>query len=568
MPAVAISASDLVSLLGRSLEGEELRSAVLGCKAEVEDVEGDEIRLEVKDSNRIDLLSVEGIARTLKGYLGTKKGLEKYVSRPSGIRIRVDSSVRKVRPYVVACCARNARLTDAILASYMNFQEKIHTTYGRGRRRMAIGFYDLELISPPIRYTLTKPDENAFIPLGSEEPMTPRQILMSHPKGREFAHLLRGHGRYPMLLDSRNQVLSMPPIINSNTPGKVTSETTNLFVEATGSDFDVLSLGLNVLATALSDRGCETGSVEISYGTKDIRITPDFSTSQRKLHPGRCKGTLGLSIGSREMVDLLKRARFGARISRGLILVQVPCYRGDIMHESDLIEEIAIMYGYGRMVPIRPRIPTTGRTDELEDFSDTIRELMIGLGFQEIMTFVLTSPQNVSGNMRNRQMSFVEVENPSTETFSIFRPDLLPSVLEFLGHNAHVAYPQLVFEVGDAVELADGRCTTIRKACLAWADSRVNVTQIRGTVESLLSSLGCQVRVEPATAPPFIEGRGASVVLDDDHVGIFGEIHPEVLTSWQIPVPVLAAELKVLPIYNAVRKSSRSSGCTPRCASP
>jgi len=557
MPATSIFASDLRSLLGRSLDQKELESAMLGCKARVEGVEGDEIKLEIMDSNRVDLLSTEGIVRTLKGYLGIETGLPKFKVRPSGSQVRVDPKVKTVRPCVVACCAKGVRLSDEAISSYMNLQEKMHTTYGRGRRRMAIGFYDLDLIKPPVAYTVTRPDGHAFVPLGCEEEMTPERILTDHPKGREFAHLLEGFDHYPILLDSQGQVLSMPPVINSNTLGRITPETQNLFVEATGMDFRALSLGLNVLATALADRGAKIGGVELVYGRKDVRVTPDFSTEVRALDPIHCNRLLGLSMDRNEMIGLLRRARLGARPFNRVIRVQVPPYRGDVMHETDLIEEVAVMHGYRRMEPIRPRIPTVGRTDELEDFSDAVREIMVGLGFQEIMTFVLTSPQKASANMRNRQMSFVEIENPSTETFSIFRPDLLPSVLEFLGRNAHVAYPQLVFEVGDAVELADGRCTTIRKACLAWADSKVNVTQIRGTVESLLSSLGCQVRVEPTSAPPFIEGRAASVMLDEVEVGIFGEIHPEVLTSWQIPVPVLAAELEVLPIYRAVRKSSR-----------
>lgn len=556
MPGTTVFGSDLFSLLGRSLEDDEMRSAMMGCKAEVEGIEGDEIKLEIKDSNRIDLLSTEGIARILRGYLGIEKGMPKYRTRASGIEISVDHRVKTVRPYVVACCARGVELNEDILISYMNLQEKIHTTYGRGRRRMAIGFYDLDLIEPPITYTLTGPDENAFVPLGFEEAMTPGQILTDHPKGRDFAHLLKDFDAYPMLMDSRKQVLSMPPIINSNTLGKVAPETKNLFVEATGSDFEVLSLGLNVLATALADRGGRIESVKLVYGDKDLRETPDLSTESRELNHDHCNKLLGLNIGKRDMVDLLRRARFDARYSDGSIHVRIPPYRGDIMHETDLIEEVAIMYGYDRIEPIEPRIPTIGRTDRLEDFSDSLRELMIGLGFQEILTFILTSPENVVDKMGNRKIEFVEIENPTTRTFSIFRPDLLPSVLEFLGHNAHVSYPQRIFESGDAVEFLGGECRTSRRLCFAWADSKVNFTQMKAVVESVLLSTGCSYEVEPLRVPAFIEGRAASITLDQGSVGIFGEIHPEVLDAWQIPVPVLAAEINVDPLYRRTGNSA------------
>ncbi len=545
MPATTVSASDLFSILGRTLQGEELRSAMLGCKAEVEGIEGDEIRLEIKDSNRIDLLSTEGVARTLEGYLGIETGLPRYRARSSGIRILVDPGVKEVRPFVVACTANGVKLSDEIIISYMNLQEKIHTTYGRGRRRMAIGFYDLDLIKPPVTYAITKPDENAFVPLGCEEMMTPARILSDHPKGRDFAYLLEDFDRYPILMDSEGQVLSMPPIVNSNSLGKVGPETENLFVEATGSDFQALSLGLNVIATALADRGGRIGSVKLVYGRRDVRLTPDFRVHTARLSPDRCNRLLGMQIGRSEMADLLRRARFGARMVGSEIHVRVPPYRGDIMHETDLIEEVAVMYGYHRMEPIEPKIPTIGRSDEIEDLSDLVRELLIGFGFQEVLTFILTSPENAVVRMGKREIGVVEIENPTTQTFSIFRPDLLPSLLEFLGHNAHVPYPQMIFEVGDAVELTEEGCRTTRKACLCWADSKVNFTRIKAIVESILCALDVSFALQRAESPAFIEGRMASIGTKGTELGVFGELHPQVLGAFQIPVPTLAAELRL-----------------------
>jgi phenylalanyl-tRNA synthetase beta chain len=551
MPITTVSLSDLSGLVGRELDGKNLRSAILGAKGEVEGVDGDEVKLEIKDSNRLDLLSPEGIARTLRGFLGIEKGLPKYSSRPSGIDVLVDERVKDVRPFVVACSARGVELSEDTLVSYMNLQEKIHATYGRGRRRMAIGFYDLDLIKPPIRYILTDPDQNAFVPLGFEEEMTPRRILAEHPKGRDYAHLLEGFAGYPMLLDSEGQVLSMPPIINSSTLGRVTPETRNLFVEATGSDFGVLSLGLNVLATALADRGGQIGSVRLVYGQGDLRKTPDFSTKTMELRPESCNRLLGLEMSTGQMVDLLARARFQARMVGKDIKVTIPPYRGDMMHQADLVEEIAIMYGYDMMGPVDPKIPTVGRTDALEDFSDMLRELMIGMGFQEVMTFVLTSPENVSTKMGGRKIQCVEIENPSTQTFSVFRPDLAPSILEFLGHNAHVSYPQKIFEVGDAVAVVRGSCATQRRLSLAWADSRVNLTHLKGLVDYLMASIGVKCAVEPRDSAQFIPGRAAVVKAGRKLAGCFGEIHPEVLTAWQIPVPVLVAEFLVDPLRSA-----------------
>ncbi len=556
MPSTSISASDLEQLVGRRLEGDELRSAMFACKAEIEEIEGDEIKLEIKDSNRIDLLSAEGIARTIKGFLGIETGLPRYKCSPSGITVRVDPSVSSVRPFVVAFVAEGVELTEELIASYMALQEKIHTSYGRGRRRTAIGFYDLDLIQPPISYTVTSPDENAFVPLGEVEKMTPREILERHPKGREFAHLLEGFEKYPILKDASGNVLSMPPIINSDTLGHVTADTQNLFVEATGSEFDTLVLGINVLATALADRGATIKSVLLEYPDGITRKTPDFSVEKRDLDPLHCNKVLGLDLSASEIVDLLRKARFDAISQDEKIEVSIPPYRRDVMHENDLIEDVAIVYGYARIEPVDPQIPTIGRPDPLEEFSDLIRDTMVGFGYQEIMTFILTSPDVVSRSMRNRRIAYVELENPTTTSFSIFRPDLLPSILQFLGRNAHVSYPQRVFEVGDAVMLNGENCETRRKLCFAWADSRVNLTNIKAVVVSLLGLLDVAYSFEPTDEDPvFIPGRGAKVVSAEGTLGWFGEIHPEILENFEIPVPVLAAEFDVVLLME-----KRSSG--------
>ncbi len=553
MPSTTFLKSDLYPLLGRKLGGEELRSAILSCKGEVEEEDREEIKLEIKDSNRIDLLSTEGLARTLKGYLGMEKGLPQYSSSPANIDINVDPSVARVRPYVVAFSATGMELTDEILSSYMNLQEKMHTTHGRGRARMAIGFYDLDLISPPIRYTLTPPDQNSFIPLEGSREMSPSQILEEHPKGREFSHLVDSFERYPILLDANDQVLSMPPIINSNTLGRVTDTTRNLFVEATGTDFSALSLGLNVLATALADRGAAIGSVNLLY--KDgTRKTPDFSNPEAELQPSHCNQILGLELQPGDILDLLLRARFDARMEKNRIRVTIPCYRADIMHENDLIEEVAIMYGYQNMDPIEPQIPTIGRTNPLQDFSDLLRELAIGLGFQEVMTFVLTSPQNITTRMGDREIEYVEIENPTTRTFSVFRPDLLPSLLEFLANNTHVPYPQRVFESGDAVVRAGPACETHRKLCLVWAQSKVNFTEMKGVIEAFTGSLDIDYELKPLESPTYIEGRAARLSVDGRGAGVFGEIHPSVLESWQIPVPVLAGEFDSEILFEAIER--------------
>ena len=553
MPSTSISASDLEQLVGRRLEGDELRSAMFACKAEIEEREGDEIKLEIKDSNRIDLLSAEGIARTIKGFLGIETGLPRYKCSPSGITVRVDPSVSSVRPFVVAFVAEGVELTEELIASYMALQEKIHTSYGRGRRRMAIGFYDLDLIQPPISYTVTSPDENAFVPLGEVERMTPREILERHPKGREFAHLLEGFEKYPILKDASGNVLSMPPIINSDTLGHVTAETRNLFVEATGSEFDPLVLGINVLATALADRGGKLETVKIVY-PDTVLNTPDFTPKKTFVDVDYVNKISGLNLNGKKICQLLERARYKTILKGKRIELLYPAYRQDIMHQRDVVEDVIISFGYNKIEPLMPKLPVIGSESELEIFSNKISEVLIGLGLQEIMSYTLTSKKNLFEKMNLKNKRIVEIENPVSMNRSVFRSWILPSLLEFLSKNKHVDYPQNIFEIGDAVNIDEKRETgTVneRKLAVVLTDNTIGYEEISSYLDALMKNLGIDYKLRATEHGSFIPGRVAKILINNNSIGIIGEINPLVLEKWNLEKPVAGFEMSVdtLKVY-------------------
>src|SRR3990170_4472257 len=202
MPKIEVSHSDLNGLIGRRLTLQELQDAMLYAKGEVEANDGDLIKLEIKDSNRPDLWSAEGIAREIQGRYTTKRGMPTYKITKGKLVVKVDAKVKNVRPYTVCAVVRKLKIDKDVLSQMIQLQEKVATTFGRNRKEVAIGYYDLDKIRPPITYTTVQPEGIRFVPLEFKEEMTPKEILERHPKGKEFGHLLSGYNEYPIFIDS------------------------------------------------------------------------------------------------------------------------------------------------------------------------------------------------------------------------------------------------------------------------------------------------------------------------------------------------------------------------------
>ena len=213
MPVVTFDYYDLLSLLGKEIEKDELLTKLPMIGVSLERVYGNEISIEVFP-NRPDMLSVEGIARALRAFFGIEKGLKEYEIEPPKISLKVEESVKNVRPYIGGAVVRNVELTDELISSLMDIQEKLHFSIGKDRKKMAIGLHDFDKVNPPFVYKGVKPNEIKFVPLEKEEEMDLDEILEKHEKGIAYAHLLKNAELYPIILDKNGNVLSFPPIIN------------------------------------------------------------------------------------------------------------------------------------------------------------------------------------------------------------------------------------------------------------------------------------------------------------------------------------------------------------------
>lgn len=560
MPVIEVLYSDLENLLNTDLPSDRmaLNDILASVKGEVERWEGDEMSIEIKDGNRPDLWSVEGIARELRGVLGIEEGLIPYdVHASSGIEVKVSPHLHDIRPYIAASLVKGVRLTDDIIREFMHLQDKLDQTYGRKRARASIGLYNYDLITPPLQYTVAKPTEISFIPLGEVNQMDLETILRTHPKGIQYGHIINKHAQWPILIDSRNKVLSIPPIINSNDLGRITEDEHNIFVEVTGTVYRTVLNTLNLVTLSLADRGQDILSTTIKYAypvdSPKLLTTPKLSTSSLTLQLETVNQVLGIPLTRNEVETLLKKARYGiADVSAQEIKVIVPCYRIDVMHPHDVIEDIAIMYGYNNITPRWPQQITFGNISANERLVDLAREIIIGLGFQEILSFTLTNKEHLVHRMKAPDTRIVELINPSSQRFTCLRNWLLPGLLEFLSHNTHIEYPQKIFEVGECVildETQENRVSSHQKMGGVIAHSTANFSELKSETEAFFRNLGITLDLKVTPHPTFINGRAGSLQSHQIAFGILGEIHPRILEMWGIETPVTAFEINLTQLH-------------------
>lgn len=541
MPTITYDKKDLLKLIGKKLSDEQLEEAVSLVKPNVENITAAEITIE-HTADRPDLFGIEGMARAIANYLGIKTGLQKYSSSDSGISVKVDSV--PVRQHVACAVVRNLKLTDELIKSLMNIQEILHQTFGRKRKKIAIGVHDLDKIKPPIKY-LGFSREAKMIPLEFNHEMTLREVLEKVPKGIEYGHIIESAKFWPVFVDEEG-IFSLPPIINSDRT-KVTKQTKNLFIELTGTDKNSVMQTLNIIVTNLADRGAKIESVKLKYGAKS-EVTPDLNESVVEVEKKMISRIIGINLSGKEMISFLKRMGYSAVDAETKLEVIAPCYRADILHPVDVIEDIAIAYGYNNFTPQLPNVATVGAAHPLEKLCEKIRMSMVGFGFLEIMRPVLTNISDQFGKMNIANEKIVEIENPVSEDYSFMRTCLLPSVMKVLAANKHVEYPQNIFEIGDVVKIDEKEETgtkTIRKICGVLCHNRAGFAEIKSVVDSLLKNLEVGYHLEKLDHPSYVKGRAANIFVNKKLVGSFGEINPKVLENWEMEMPAASFEIDV-----------------------
>jgi phenylalanyl-tRNA synthetase beta chain len=504
-------------------------------------------------ADRPDLFDVGGLARALRGTLGIETGLPNYTAKPSGLTVTVDKSVadkQSYRPYIACAVMTLPAVDETSLIAIMKLQENLHWGVGRDRKLASIGVYDLATISGDIAYRTMDPDQEPFAPLGMPgRKMSGRQILKSHPKGMAYADLLADLKRYPVLVDSKNQVLSMPPIINSDET-KLKQGTTRVFIDVTGISRAAVAKSLDTLVCSLVEIGGSVETVTIVDSDGKKQTTPDLAPRTAEVDLAEAVRWLGLPLRNETLTEALRKMRFDvapAKNGAGRFTVSYPPYRTDIRHMVDLLEDVAIGYGYANIEPRLVRSMTVGTPQPEETLSDRVRQILIGLGYSEIMSLPLSTEEHQFERLRMPTPDrYPRVSNPKLKAYNVVRTHLMGGLFEALRENRRRPMPLRLFEIDNIVRLDDAAETGAaeeRRVALAEIGREAGYATVRSVVDSLARELGWQTTYTAVDHPTFVTGRAAELAVDGQKIALLGEVHPEVLANFGLTFPVALAEI-------------------------
>jgi phenylalanyl-tRNA synthetase beta chain len=541
MVSLNINKRLLLKEIGRE-ETPELLHEIARMGVEVEESTGNEFVLDITP-NRPDLLSQQGFTRAFAAFLGVKRGMHMYKTIPGKLKVYVDESVKGVRPYTACAVIKDLKLDEERLKEIIAIQEKLHVTFCRRRKKAAIGIYPMEAISGNITYTAMESGKIKFRPLEADKEMTIREILEHHPKGKEYAHLLRGLPKYAVFLDSKKKILSVPPIINSHDTGKITASTKEAFLEASGSDFRTCHEIIQIICAALADMGATIHTVEVIYGRK-TEVTPDMSAKRQEFYGYYVNRRLGTDLKEEDFATLL--ARMGLGFEKGRIretyYALLPPFRVDFLHQIDVVEDVAIALGYDKIQPVLPNVATTGGESAASKFDAVIRKVLVGYGLLEAKNYHLLSKEYQSA--MDGDTDIVTIRSSVSEGYDALRKSLLPGLLQTLTRNKVHEYPQSFFEIGRVFAPAPAHVEESQHLSIIMA-GEVDYTRMRQVVEGLLLALGLQGTFTATDDSRFLKGRCAQLVVDGAVIGVLGEMSPRVLTHAELVVPAAGAELDV-----------------------
>ncbi|ELY46277.1 phenylalanine--tRNA ligase subunit beta [Natronorubrum sulfidifaciens] len=581
MPTVDIDPDELRELTGNEeTSDDDLIDDLFGLGLEFEGrTEDGEFELEFAP-DRLDRLSVEGVARSLRYQYGDARGV--HVPSPNAAEwtIEVDESAPDERPYVTGAVIRDVNLDEDALDSLIQLQEKLHATMGRKRAKGAIGIHDLTMLkgrdavddgTPSIKYVGVDPDGDRFVPLDSDAEMTPAQVLEDHQTGQTYADLVSGYDRYPAIYDDIG-LFSFPPVINGRRT-EVSTDSRDLFVEMTGTDQWTIDKMLNIVCYALSARGATIEDVTVEYADSEAAnaasngsrtqsggrelVRPDLSTKTKTVAHDRIETILGIDLDPEEVLDLAERSGLEAEKTESddgnlVYEVTVPPYRVDVLHPLDIIDDLGRAYGFNELEPTYPDVGTVGGRHERSRLERAVRTQLVGLGFEDLLNFHMINEEE---NYARLELSPdtdaygagepATIKEPYSEDYTMLRTWVMPSLMTVLERNTHRSYPQHLSEIGFRAALDDSENTGVgesRHVGAVLASHDAGYEDAKARLQALARKFDVDLETPPTDHPAFISGRTAAVVIDGEAVGVIGEVHPTVLIEYDLEVPVAAFE--------------------------
>ena len=570
MPTISVDQKLLASLLSRH-----------GCQHDIADVDHrlpllgtdiDRCDEEVLDieifPNRPDLLSAETLSLAMRGFLHNQPTLANESLESSGITLSVEPELATIRPVILGAVVRGLDMVDDdemddFIKQLMDHQEKLHFALGRGRRRASIGVHDLTTLKPPFTVKAVE-RSHSFIPLAMEHAMTIDEILASHPKGVDYAHLLDGMEKVPIIEDAEGAVLSFPPIING-VHTTVQSSTRDLFIDVTGWDRRACESCLMLVALQAKERGGTLQTIQIIDYQGEQEVLPNWTPVHHRVPARLITTILGRELSDDELSNAMLRmggtytgrspatsdeispSKSMQYASEGedMFGFDMPRWRFDLLHPVDIVEDIAIGHGYEDLGNDVPKAPMNAIPRPDDNLRRRIRTSMQGMGFMQIQSLTLSNDEDQFNRMRWKPFNEItRITNPITLEHTMMRHFLLPGLLRLLATNRHHDLPQSVYELGTVVR--DHK--NMDRLAFLTAERIGGFASIRGRIQAFLRDIGAEnVVIEPLpdNEGPWLAGRSAKILLDGEWVGCFGEIDPSISQIFELLVPLNGAEFDV-----------------------
>jgi len=547
MPTISYSLEELIKGLNRSFTNEELNELLEMCKCELKQIKGDEIIGEITPE-RPDLFSTEGLIHFIKGILSIEKGPKRLVFIKENFKVKISERLKQVRPYVVIATVRGVKLTNEALRRIINYQEILHESWCRSRKKASIGIYDLSKLKGDIYFELKNLDEIYFRPLEESKKMTGREIIERNEKGIKYRHLIMPNDA-PVLIDSEGNYLSMAPIINSE-DCKVNEKTTDILIDSTGFDIDFINSIVALMVHSITYYGGKVGIVRHELGIKIYY--PNFSSKFYEFNINDFSKVIGVDFSSDQLINFLERLRYGVNREAEKLIVEVPFYRVDVLHPIDVIEDVAILYGYNNFKLSLPYLITKPKLSKKSIIHNSVREIFNGFGFQEILNYMLcdVEVQTFKVNINESTIGLIKILNPISKEFSCIRANLFPCLLSFLSRNIANPYPQKIYEIGDVIINTGSQIKTINKLAGAVVDNEVEFEDIHGYLYAFFDSFNYTLSLQEAKLPYGLNGRSALLKINNKNVGWVAEINPDVLLKFSIRMPTIMFEIDLSEVFN------------------
>ncbi|KAL6713366.1 phenylalanine--tRNA ligase subunit beta [Lecanora helva] len=606
MPTIAVDKAALFEALGQEYTIEEFDELCFEFGIELDEdtstverpvingkQEPAQLKIEIP-ANRYDMLCFEGIFLMLNIFRGKRTSPDyRLVPPPSGeLEVLIcHESTSQVRPYVSGAILRNVKFTQARYESFIALQDKLHQNLARQRTLVAIGTHDLDTLQGPFTYEALPPEEIQFVPLNQSKSMNAVELMKFYENDKHlsrYLHIIRDSPVYPVILDANRTVCSMPPIINSN-HSKISTSTRNVFIDITATDKTKAEIVNNILVCMFSQYTTTPFTVEpiqiLSPHNNQSRRAPNLQPRSTTASTSYINACCGLSLSPPEICTLLTRMSYTAHPpktpSSDEITVLIPPTRADVLHQADIMEDVAIAYGFNRLPRSFPTITSTIASPlPLNKLSDIVRLEAAMTGWTEVMPLILCSHAENFAQLRRTDdgETAVSLANPKTAEYQVVRTSLLPGLLKTLRENKHHGVPMKIFEVSDVAFKAphlERKSRNERHFAAAWTGKNSGFEVVHGLLDRIMLMLksafvtreeglatnnnnnskqqiveGLKYWIEPLDHPTFLEGHAASVHLrvpggKGVRVGEFGILHPKVLEGFELRYPVSTVEVNV-----------------------